>query len=103
MRLGVISMGCDKATVDSERLVGELVGHGARVVSEVETADVVLVNTCGFIDAAKRESIEAMIAAGELKKEGTVKVVVAVGCLVQRYQKELVKKKKWLGVCYRNR
>ena len=89
MRLGVISMGCDKATVDSERLVGELVGHGARVVSEVETADVVLVNTCGFIDAAKRESIEAMIAAGELKKEGTVKAVVAVGCLVQRYQKEL--------------
>ncbi len=82
-------MGCDKATVDSERLVGELVGHGARVVSEVETADVVLVNTCGFIDAAKRESIEAMIAAGELKKEGTVKAVVAVGCLVQRYQKEL--------------
>ncbi len=89
MRLGVISLGCDKATVDSERLVGELVGHGARVVSEVETADVVLVNTCGFIDAAKRESIEAMIAAGELKKEGTVKAVVAVGCLVQRYQKEL--------------
>ncbi len=89
MRLGVISMGCDKATVDSERLVGELVGHGARVVSEVETADVVLVNTCGFIDAAKRESIEAMIAAGELKKEGRVKAVVAVGCLVQRYQKEL--------------
>lgn len=89
MRLGVISMGCDKATVDSERLVGELVGHGARVVSEVETADVVLVNTCGFIDAAKRESIEAMIAAGELKKDGTVKAVVAVGCLVQRYQKEL--------------
>ncbi len=82
-------MGCDKATVDSERLVGELVGHGARVVSEVETADVVLVNTCGFIDAAKRESIEAMLAAGELKKEGTVKAVVAVGCLVQRYQKEL--------------
>ena len=82
-------MGCDKATVDSERLVGELVGHGAEVVSEVETADVVLVNTCGFIDAAKRESIEAMIGAGELKKQGVVKAVVAVGCLVQRYQKEL--------------
>ena len=82
-------MGCDKATVDSERLVGELVGHGAEVVSDVETADVVLVNTCGFIDAAKRESIEAMLGAGELKKQGTVKAVVAVGCLVQRYQKEL--------------
>ena len=59
MRLGVISLGCDKATVDSERLLGELVGHGARIVSELETADVVRVNTCGFIDAVKRESIEA--------------------------------------------
>ena len=89
MNLGVISLGCDKATVDSERLVGELVGHGARVVPDPEGADVILVNTCGFSDAAKQESIEAMIAAGELKKQGTVKAVVAVGCLVQRYQQEL--------------
>ncbi len=89
MRLGVISLGCDKATVDSERLVGELVGHGAHVVRELETADVVLVNTCGFIDAAKRESIEAMLDAAALKRTGRVKAVVAVGCLVQRYQEEL--------------
>lgn len=89
MKLGVVSLGCDKATVDSERIVGDLVGHGARVVPELETADVVLVNTCGFIDAAKRESIEAMIEAGQLKKGGSVKAVVAVGCLVQRYQDDL--------------
>lgn len=89
MKLGVVSLGCDKATVDSERLVGELVGHGARVVPELDTADVVLVNTCGFIDAAKRESIEAMIEAGRLKGNGSVKAVVAVGCLVQRYQDDL--------------
>jgi ribosomal protein S12 methylthiotransferase len=89
MRLGVISLGCDKATVDSERLVGELVGHGAHVVRELETADVVLVNTCGFIDAAKRESIEAILEAAALKRAGRVKAVVAVGCLVQRYQEEL--------------
>ncbi len=63
MKLGVISLGCDKATVDSERLVGELVGHGARVVADLEGADVVLVNTCGFIDAAKRESVEAILEA----------------------------------------
>jgi len=91
MKLGIISLGCDKATVDSERIVGDLVGHGARVVDDLETAEVVLVNTCGFIDAAKRESIEAMIGAAELKKSGTVKAVVAVGCLVQRYQQELQK------------
>ena len=89
MKLGIVSLGCDKATVDSERLVGELVGHGARVVTELETADVILVNTCGFIDAAKRESIEALIAAGEYKKNGSVKAVVAVGCLVERYRREL--------------
>jgi len=89
VKLGVISLGCDKATVDSERLVGELVGHGARVVSELETADVILVNTCGFIDAAKRESIDAILEAAELKRQGQVKAVVAVGCLVQRYQEDL--------------
>ncbi len=91
MKLGVVSLGCDKATVDSERIVGELVGHGAKVVSELEMADVVLINTCGFIDAAKRESIEALVQAGALKQAGSVKAVVAVGCLVQRYQQELAK------------
>jgi ribosomal protein S12 methylthiotransferase len=89
MKLGVISLGCDKATVDSERLVGDLVGHGAQVVPHPEDADVVLVNTCGFIDAAKRESIDAILHAAALKTAGSVKAVVAVGCLVQRYQSEL--------------
>ncbi|HVH67690.1 MAG TPA: 30S ribosomal protein S12 methylthiotransferase RimO [Gemmatimonadales bacterium] len=89
MKLGVISLGCDKATVDSERLVGELVGHGAVVTPDLEHADVILVNTCGFIDAAKQESIEAILSAAELKKTATVKAVVAVGCLVQRYKQEL--------------
>src|SRR5689334_6445885 len=88
MKLGVISLGCDKATVDSERLVGELVGHGAVVTPELQTADVILVNTCGFIDAAKQESIDAMLEAAKLKAQG-VKAVVAVGCLIQRYKQEL--------------
>lgn len=89
MKLGVISLGCDKATVDSERLVGDLVGHGAQVVRDLAGADVILVNTCGFIDAAKRESIDAILQAAALKQQGTVKAVVAVGCLVQRYQDDL--------------
>jgi len=88
MKLGVISLGCDKATVDSERLVGELVGHGAVVTPDLPAADVILVNTCGFIDAAKQESIDAMLEAARLK-EGGVKAVVAVGCLIQRYKQEL--------------
>jgi ribosomal protein S12 methylthiotransferase len=89
MKLGVISLGCDKATVDSERLVGQLVGHGAVVTPNLPDADVILVNTCGFIDAAKQESIDAILSAAKLKDEGHVKAVVAVGCLVQRYKQEL--------------
>ncbi len=89
MKLGVISLGCDKATVDSERLVGELVGHGAVVTPDLPHADVILINTCGFIDAAKRESIDAILSAARLKAHGDVKAVVAVGCLVQRYKQEL--------------
>jgi ribosomal protein S12 methylthiotransferase len=89
MKLGVVSLGCDKATVDSERLVGELVGHGAEITADLPGADVILVNTCGFIDAAKQESIDAILAAAKLKTDGSVKAVVAVGCLVQRYKKEL--------------
>jgi ribosomal protein S12 methylthiotransferase len=89
MKLGVISLGCDKATVDSERLVGELVGHGAVLTGDLPRADVVLVNTCGFIDAAKQESINAILEAARLKQSGDVKAVVAVGCLVQRYRDEL--------------
>src|SRR6266480_4441681 len=89
MKLGVVSLGCDKATVDSERLVGELVGHGAVVTPNLPQADVILVNTCGFIDAAKQESIDALLSAAKLKQTAAVKAVVAVGCLVQRYKEEL--------------
>ncbi len=89
MKLGVISLGCDKATVDSEHLVARLVGHGAEVTPALEDAEVILVNTCGFIDAAKRESIEALLEAGRFKAGGRCRAVIAVGCLVARYGPEL--------------
>src|SRR2546428_5840532 len=89
MKLGVISLGCDKATVDSERLVGELVGHGAVVTADLRHADESVVNTCGFSEAAKQESIDAMLSAASRKAQGDVKAVGAVGCLVQRYKQEL--------------
>ena len=89
MKLGVISLGCDKATVDSERLVAEFVGHGATVTRALDDADVILVNTCGFIDAAKQESVDALLQAGRLKVDGRCRAVVAVGCLVARYPDEL--------------
>ena len=88
MRLGLISLGCDKNTVDSERMLAELVGHGAER-TEVDEADVILVNTCGFIDAAKEESIETILEAERLKREGACRSVVAVGCMVERYREEM--------------
>lgn len=88
-RIGLITLGCDKNTVDSEHMMAALVGQGARVSTSVEGCEVIIVNTCGFIQAAKEESIEAILEACALKAEGKVKAVAAVGCLVQRYRREL--------------
>lgn len=89
VRVGLVTLGCDKNTVDSERLLATLLGTGARVAPEADGADVVVVNTCGFIDVAKEESVDALLDAVRLKERGRVGAVVAVGCLVQRYKQEL--------------
>lgn len=88
-RFGLVTLGCDKNTVDSEHMMAALVGQGARVSNGVEGAEVVLVNTCGFIAAAKEQSIETILEACQLKDGGEVKAVVAVGCMVERYKDEL--------------
>ncbi|MGD2120297.1 MAG: 30S ribosomal protein S12 methylthiotransferase RimO [Gemmatimonadota bacterium] len=88
-RIGLVTLGCDKNTVDSEHMMAALVGQGARVSSEVEGSDVVIVNTCGFIQAAKEQSIETILEACDLKAVAGVKAVVAVGCMVQRYKEEM--------------
>ena len=88
-RVALVTLGCDKNTVDSERVMAALVTQGARVVGDPVGADVVIVNTCGFIQAAKEESIETILDACRLKDEGDVRAVVAVGCMVQRYGPEL--------------
>ncbi len=88
-RLGIVTLGCDKNTVDSERMMAALVSAGARVISDVGNADVVVVNTCGFIEDAKEQSIDAMLEACELKHSGRVGAVVVVGCMVQRYREQL--------------
>src|SRR5919202_73783 len=89
MKVSVITLGCDKNTVDSERYLAQLVACGARPAADPGEADVIVVNTCGFIDAAKRESIDALVEAGRLKEEGACRAVVAVGCMVQRHKDEL--------------
>lgn len=89
MKLGLVSLGCDKNTVDSERILAALSAYGAERASTLQEAEVVVVNTCGFIDAAKRESIETILEAARLKGEGNCRAVVAVGCLVERHREEL--------------
>jgi ribosomal protein S12 methylthiotransferase len=89
LRIALLTLGCDKNTVDSERMMAALLGHGAHVSTDVEHADVVIVNTCGFIQEAKEQSIETILEACDLKERGRLKAVVAVGCLVQRYKQEL--------------
>src|SRR3982750_1141895 len=90
MKVSVITLGCDKNTVDSERYVAQLADRGAEYTSDMADADVIVVNTCGFIDAAKKESIDALVEAGRLKAEGSCKAVVGVGCMVQRHKAELL-------------
>jgi ribosomal protein S12 methylthiotransferase len=89
VRVGVITLGCDKNTVDSEHTMARLANSGAFVQSGARDADVIVINTCGFIESAKEESIEAMLDAVRMKQEGRTKAVVAMGCLVQRYKQEL--------------
>src|SRR5213075_1427117 len=88
VKVAVVTLGCDKNTVDSERYLAELLDRGAES-AEPEDADVILVNTCGFIDAAKQESIDAIVSAGRLKERGRAQAVVAVGCMVERHRDEL--------------
>ena len=90
MKVALLTLGCDKNTVDSERYLAQLLAHGATTTDVVEDAEVILVNTCGFIDAAKAESIDALVQAGQLKVDGACQAVVAVGCMVQRHKQELV-------------
>ena len=90
LRVSVVTLGCDKNTVDSERYVAQLAERGAEYTPDLADADVILVNTCGFIDAAKKESIDALVEAGRHKDAGTCRAVVGVGCMVQRHKDELV-------------
>jgi ribosomal protein S12 methylthiotransferase len=89
-RLAIITLGCDKNTVDSERVLGRLQSAGARIAQAATEADVLVVNTCGFIDVAREESVETILEAVRAKERGEVRAVVALGCLVQRHKDELV-------------
>ena len=85
-----VSLGCPKNLVDTEIMAGSLMRDGYQVVGEAEDADTVIINTCGFIEASKQESIDKILEMAELKKGGKLQKVVAAGCLTQRYKDDLV-------------
>jgi ribosomal protein S12 methylthiotransferase len=90
IKVGLVNLGCPKNQVDSEVMLGILKGDGFVLTSETEGAEVIVINTCGFIDAAKKESIDAIIEFGAYKKKGACRVLIAAGCLAHRYPKELL-------------
>lgn len=90
MKVGVITLGCDKNTVDTERYLAQLSDYSAEYTPELSEAEIIIVNTCGFIDAAKTESIDAMIEAARFKTAGRCQAVVAVGCMIERHKQELI-------------
>jgi ribosomal protein S12 methylthiotransferase len=89
MRFHLVTLGCDKNTVDSERYVAELAALGAQPATSADEAELIVINTCGFIDAAKEESIEAIVEATRFKTSGACRMVAAVGCMVERHAGEL--------------
>ena len=87
--VAVVTLGCSRNEVDSEELAGRLAADGWTLVDDVELAEVALVNTCGFIESAKKDSIDALLEANSLKGHGQTRAVVAVGCMAERYGNEL--------------
>lgn len=90
-KVGIVSLGCAKNQVDAEMLLFTLKNKGFTIVNDPADADAVIVNTCGFIDSAKQESIDEIIELGKLKQDGTIKAIIVTGCLAERYKNEITK------------
>ncbi len=89
-KIGFVSLGCPKNLVDSEVMMGQLKQHGYELTTDREAADVIVVNTCGFIQSAKEESINTILEMAELKDSANLKRLVVAGCLVERYRQDLL-------------
>ena len=90
-KVNFVSLGCAKALVDTEKLLGALKNTNFDIISDPESADSIVINTCGFIDFARQESIDTILQAAELKNKGKLKKLIVMGCLSERYLKELSK------------
>lgn len=91
MKVGFISLGCTKNLVDTEMAIGLFKEHQYKIVNNIDEAEIIVINTCGFIESAKQEAIDTMLEMAKYKEKGTCKYLIAMGCLVERYQKELKK------------
>src|SRR6187549_2073407 len=89
LNVAVVTLGCARNEVDSEEIAGRLEAGGFVLVDDAEDADTVVVNTCGFVEAAKKDSVDTLLEAADLKATGRPQAVVAVGCLAERYGKDL--------------
>ena len=89
MKLGLISLGCPKNLVDSEVMLGIIEKYGIEITNDPEAAEIIIVNTCGFIESAKQESIETILSMAACKTDGCCRHLIVTGCLAQRYAREL--------------
>ncbi len=91
MRVGFVHLGCSKNLIDTEMAIGVFKDENYEIVNDVKKAEVIVVNTCGFIESAKQEAIDTILEMAKYKKIGICKYLIVMGCLVERYQKELKK------------
>ena len=90
-KIGFVSLGCPKNLVDSEVMMGLLSHGGAQITSRAEDADIIVVNTCSFIDSAKQESVDTILEMAQHKVSGRAQKLIVAGCLVERYRNEIQK------------
>lgn len=90
-KVGMISLGCPKNQVDGEALLAKLKKAGYEIVNNIEDSDVMIVNTCGFIEQAKKEAIDTILEVAEYKNAGLISAIIVTGCLAERYQDEIIK------------
>ncbi|MBQ3919620.1 MAG: 30S ribosomal protein S12 methylthiotransferase RimO [Oscillospiraceae bacterium] len=99
IRVGMVSLGCAKNQVDAERMLYSMQKDGYQLVGDAALSDVVVINTCGFIQSAKEEAIENILEFAELKKEGRIKHIIVTGCLAERYRDELMAELPEVDAC----
>src|SRR5260370_824406 len=85
-KFGMVSLGCPKNLVDSEVMMGMLAGQGYELTTDAQAAEIMVVNTCGFIDSARQESVNTILEMAQFKKQGHLKRLIVAGCLVERFQ-----------------